>query len=51
MQEDMTPFYAHMGQDSKGVKVTNGSIIFFGLSVARCRNVELTTLNIPLLGR
>ena len=33
------------------MKVTDSSIIFSGLSVARCRNVEITTLNITLLGR
>ena len=32
-------------------KVTNSSVIFPALNVVRCRNVELTTLNIALLGR
>ena len=32
-------------------KVTNSSVIFSGLSVVCCRNVELTTLNIVLLRR
>ena len=32
-------------------KVTNSSVIFFALIDVRCRIVELTTLNIALLGR
>ena len=32
-------------------KVTNSSVIFSGLNVVPCKNVELTTLNKALLGR
>ena len=32
-------------------KVTNNSVILPALNVVRCRNVELTMLNIALLGR
>ena len=32
-------------------KVTNSLVIFFSLIDVRCRIVELTTLNITLLGR
>ena len=32
-------------------KVTNNSVIFPSLNDVHCRNVELTTLNIALLGR
>ena len=32
-------------------KVTNSSVIFPALNVVRCGNIELTTLNIELLGK
>ena len=41
----------HLGQDNKGVEGHQQFSYFFGLSVVNCRNVELTTLNIALLGR
>ena len=41
-----------MEQDSKGAKGHHQfSYSFFALNVVHCRNVELTTLSIALLGR
>ena len=41
-----------MREDSSSeVKSLVGSIFVSGLGTIRCRNVELTTLNIVLLGR
>ena len=42
----------HAGrQDNKGVDRHQQFSYFSGLHVVRCRNVELLTLNIALLGR
>ena len=52
MQEDRTPSCARLEQDSKGAKGHHQfSYLFYALNVVRCRKVELTTLNITLLGR
>ena len=41
-----------MREDSSGeVKSPTGSVVISGLGSLRCRNVELTTLNIALLRR
>ena len=47
----MLPRITHLEHDSKGVEDHQQFSCFFGLRVVRCREVELTTLNIALLGR